>query len=75
MYNFIKYIRNSTVLISYVTLVIMAVRFKDYNLINNKLLEDLQKQHLELREMLDEDAGWQGDSDDGYNSTFSADED
>merc|ERR1719154_798045 len=89
----------------------------DYNLINNKLLEDIQQQnpelkrsmetfkldnknsynvdkpgsprdsldglaHLKLREMLDEDAGWQADreeddfsddeaSDDSYNSTFS----
>ena len=117
-------VRNSAVLISFVTLVIMAIRFKDYNLINNKLLEDIQKQnldiqkqnreikrdmetfkldnrnsymsstlgsqgdnldglaHLKLRDMLDEDAGWQGDgeedeysddddSDDSYNSTFS----
>ena len=110
-------VRNSTVLVSFITLVIMAIRFKDYNLINNKLLEDIQQQnlelkrsmetfkldnknsynfdkpgsprdsldglaHLKLREMLDEDAGWQGDreeeefsddedSDDSYNSTFS----
>jgi len=110
-------VRNSTVLVSLITLVIMAIRFKDYNLINNKLLEDIQQQnlelkrsmetfkldnknsynvgkpgsprdsldglaHLKLREMLDEDAGWQADreedefsddedSDDSYNSTFS----
>ena len=109
-------VRNSAVVISFITLVTMAIRFKDYNLINNKLLEDIQKQNLELkrsmetfkldnknsynfgkpgspqdsldglaqhklRELLEEDAGWQGDreeddfsdedSDDSYNSTFS----
>ena len=109
-------VRNSAVLLSFVTLIIMAIRSKakDYNRINNKLLEDIQKQnlelkwsmgtfkldnrnsfiadkpdsgdsldglaHLKLREMLDEDTGWQGDreedeySDDddvNNNSTFS----
>ena len=53
LYNFIKYIRNSTVLISYVTLVIMAIRFKDYNLINNKLLEDMQPGNLELNRSME----------------------
>ena len=42
-------VRNSAVLLSFVTLVIMAIRFKDYNLINNKLLEDIQKQLRELK--------------------------
>ena len=42
-------VRNSAVLLSFVTLVIMAIRFKDYNLINNKQLEDIQKQLRELK--------------------------
>ena len=28
----------------------MAVRFKDYNLINNQLLEEIRRQNLELRD-------------------------
>ena len=110
-------VRNCTVLVCFVTLVLTAIRFKDYNLINNKLLEDIQRQNLELkrymetsklenknsyhqtklgpgyydtldglgqlklREMLEEDAGWQGgdedeefsdnDSEDSFNSTRS----
>ena len=48
-------VRNSAVLLSFVTLIIMAIRSKakDYNRINNKLLEDIQKQNLELKRSME----------------------
>ena len=38
---------------SLVTLIFMAYRFKDYNIINNRLLEDIQKQNLELKRSME----------------------
>ena len=88
---------------------IKVFRFKDYNLINNRLLEDIQKQnlelkrsmetfkidnknsynqqkpgsgyfdtldglgHLKLKEMLEEDTGWQGDEEDDFSDNDSDD--
>merc|ERR1719228_1454377 len=46
-------VRNSSVAICFLTLVVMAFRFKDYNLINNRLLEDIQKQNLELKRSME----------------------
>jgi len=102
-------VRNSSVAICFLTLVVMAFRFKDYNLINNRLLEDIQKQnlelkrsmetfkidnknsynqqkpgsglydtldglgHLKLKEMLEEDTGWQGDEEDDFSDNDSDD--
>ena len=48
------WLRNATVLVSFLTLVTMALRFKDYNLINNQLLEDIQKQNQEIKRSMEE---------------------
>ena len=42
-------VRNITVFLSFLTLAVMAVRFRDYNLINNQLLEKIRKQNLDLK--------------------------
>ena len=47
--NRIWMIRNMAIFISVVVLVGMAVNFRDLNLINNALLEDIKKQNLELK--------------------------
>ena len=62
-------VRNSAVFVSFMTLMMMAIRFKDYNLINNKLLEDIQKQNQELRRSME---SFQIDNKNSYNrSKFS----
>ena len=57
-------VRNISVLLSLLTLAVMAVRFKDYNLINNQLLEEIRKQNLELKRSME---NYQADSRDKYN--------
>jgi len=42
-------VRNMAIFISFVVLAIMAIRFKDLNLINNSLLEEIKRQNLELK--------------------------
>jgi len=61
-------VRNSAVFVSFMTLMILAIRFKDYNLINNKLLEDIQKQNQELRRSMET---FQLDNKNNYKSKFS----
>ena len=57
-------VRNTSVLLSFLTLAVIAVRFKDYNLINNQLLEEIRKQNLELKRSME---NYQADSRDKYN--------
>jgi len=42
-------VRNTAIFISIAVLIFMAIRFKDLNLINNSLLEEIKKQNLELK--------------------------
>ena len=42
-------VRNMAIFISFVVLTIMAIRFKDINLVNNSLLEEIKRQNLELK--------------------------
>ena len=56
--------RNTTVLISFLTLAIMAVRYKDYNMINNQLLEEIRRQNLDLKRSME---NYQADTRDKYN--------
>jgi len=42
-------VRNMAIAISIAVLVVMAIRFKDLNLINNSLLEEIKKQNLDLK--------------------------
>ena len=46
-------VRNMAIFISMVVLTIMAVRFRDYNLINNSLLEEIKRQNLELKKSME----------------------
>ena len=57
-------VRNTTVLLSLLTLAVMAVRFRDYNLINNQLLEEIRKKNLELKRSME---NYQANSRDKYN--------
>ena len=57
-------VRNVTVFLSFLTLAVMAVRFRDYNLINNQLLEEIRKQNLDLKRSME---NYQADSRDKYN--------
>ena len=57
-------VRNVTVLLSFLILAVMAVRFRDYNLINNQLLEEIRKQNLDLKRSME---NYQADSRDKYN--------
>jgi len=47
--NRIWMVRNTAIVISMVVLVVMAIKFKDINLINNTLLEEIKNQNLELK--------------------------
>merc|ERR1719470_712901 len=42
-------VRNMAIFISFVVLANMAIRFKDLNLINNSLLEEIKRQNLDLK--------------------------
>jgi len=42
-------IRNTTIVACFLTLVTLAVRYKDLSMINNSLLEEIKRQNLELK--------------------------
>ena len=42
-------IRNTTIVVCFVTLVTVAVKYKDLTMINNSLLEEIKRQNLELK--------------------------
>jgi len=46
-------VRNMAIFISIMVLSVMAVRFRDYNLINNSLLEEIKRQNLELKKAME----------------------
>ena len=46
-------LRNSTAVAAFMALTIIAARFKDYNKINNCLLEEIKKQNFEMRSRMD----------------------
>jgi len=46
-------LRNTTAFMAFVTLTLIAARFKDYNRINNCLLEEIKKQNLDMRSRME----------------------
>jgi len=46
-------VRNMSILISVVVLVVRTIRFKDLNLINNSLLEEIKRQNLEMKRSME----------------------
>eukprot|EP00092_Neocalanus_flemingeri_P040439 GFUD01044040.1.p1 GENE.GFUD01044040.1~~GFUD01044040.1.p1 ORF type:complete len:549 (+),score=224.27 GFUD01044040.1:102-1748(+) len=46
-------VRNMAIFISLVVLTVMAVRFRDLNLVNNSLLEEIKRQNLELKKSME----------------------
>jgi len=46
-------VRNMAIFISIVVLSVMTIRFKDFNLINNSLLEEIKRQNLELKKSME----------------------
>ena len=46
-------VRNMAIFISIVVLTVMAIRFKDLNLLNNCLLEDIKRQNFELKKSME----------------------
>jgi len=46
-------VRNMAIFISIVVLTVMAIRFKDLNIINNCLLEEIKRQNLELKNSME----------------------
>ena len=46
-------VRNMAIFISIVVLTVMAVMFKDYNLLNNSLLEEIIRQNLDLKKSME----------------------
>merc|ERR1719470_563602 len=46
-------VRNASIFISIVILVVMTIRFKDLNLVNNCLLEEIKRQNLELKSSME----------------------
>ena len=57
-------VRNAAVFISFLTLAVMAIRFKDYNMINNQLLEEIRRQNLDLKMSME---NYQADTRNKYN--------
>ena len=57
-------VRNAAVFISFLTLAVMAFRFKDYNMINNQLLEEIRRQNLDLKMSME---NYQADTRNKYN--------
>eukprot|EP00096_Caligus_rogercresseyi_P011364 TRINITY_DN4448_c0_g1_i1.p1 TRINITY_DN4448_c0_g1~~TRINITY_DN4448_c0_g1_i1.p1 ORF type:complete len:545 (+),score=157.85 TRINITY_DN4448_c0_g1_i1:174-1808(+) len=53
LYERVWNVRKVCSLLCLLTLFYFALKFKDYNKINNKLLEDIQKQNLELRQLME----------------------
>jgi len=46
-------VRNMAIFISFVVLTFMAIRFRDYNVMNNCLLEEIKRQNLELKKSME----------------------
>ena len=46
-------VRNMAIAISVIVLTFMAVRFKDYNVLNIRLLEEIKRQNLELKKSME----------------------
>ena len=46
-------LRNTTAFMAFMTVILMAARFKDYNKINNYLLEEIKNQNLELKSRME----------------------
>ena len=47
-------VRHSSLALSVLLLVVTALRYKDYTLLNNSLLEDIRRQNMEMRRTMED---------------------